>query len=62
LWSAASGIGVVGIWWTISLTGIVRGIVIPTWFRLGRWKRTAVTIGAQEFVAATPVGPDSPEG
>jgi putative MATE family efflux protein len=62
LWSAASGIGVVGIWWTISLTGIVRGIVIPTWFRLGRWKRTAVTLGAQEFVAATPVGPDSPEG
>jgi len=63
-WSQVSGIGTVGIWWTISLTGIVRGIVLPAWFRLGRWKRTDLARRAGEFARASiaPMGPDSPDG
>jgi putative MATE family efflux protein len=39
-WLAFSlGAGPAGIWWTISVTGIVRGAVLPAWFRRGLWKR-----------------------
>jgi putative MATE family efflux protein len=54
------GAGPAGIWWTISLTGIVRGTVLPAWFWRGRWKRIDLGIGVPHEVA--PVGPDSPDG
>ncbi len=31
--------GAAGVWWTVTLTCIVRGLVIAGWFRRGRWKR-----------------------
>jgi putative MATE family efflux protein len=32
------GVGVGGVWWSITLTSIVKGIVLIFWFRLGKWK------------------------
>jgi Na+-driven multidrug efflux pump len=54
--------GTNGIWWTISLTGIVRGLWIVGWFRLGRWKRKDLGIGARVPVPAPTHGPEGPEG
>ncbi|MAF27559.1 MAG: MATE family efflux transporter [Gemmatimonadota bacterium] len=54
-----AGMGAAGIWWTISATGVVRGLLVTGWFLLGRWKRTDP--GA-EPVHTAPLGPDSPEG
>jgi Na+-driven multidrug efflux pump len=34
--------GVAGIWWTISATAAVRGVVIAVWFSRGSWKRRTV--------------------
>jgi putative MATE family efflux protein len=62
LWSTVSPIGATGIWWTISLTGISRGIALPLWFRHGGWKRRRQGADAGAFVAVTTLGPDSPEG
>jgi putative MATE family efflux protein len=36
------GLGVPAIWWTISLTGIARGIAIPIWFKTGTWKKRKI--------------------
>jgi len=36
------GLGVAGIWWAITLTSIVKGIVLAFWFNLGRWKSREV--------------------
>lgn len=36
------GMGADAIWWIISLTGIVRGLALPIWFRAGTWKRREV--------------------
>ena len=36
------GMGVAAIWWIVSLTGIVRGIALPIWFKTGTWKRRKV--------------------
>jgi len=33
------GVGAAAIWWVITFTAIVRGIVLEIWFRTGRWKR-----------------------
>ena len=30
--------GINGIWWTLTITSIVKGIVLAYWFWLGRWK------------------------
>jgi putative MATE family efflux protein len=38
-WSSPERLGAAGVWWTITLTCIVRGLLISGWFRLGRWKR-----------------------
>ncbi len=40
-WFAAEtlGLGPAGIAWVLSLTSVVRGIVIWAWFRTGRWQR-----------------------
>jgi len=36
------GFGVVGIWWTITLTTLIKGFVLFFWFRTGRWKKKEV--------------------
>jgi putative MATE family efflux protein len=33
------GLGAVSIWWTITVTSILRGILMELWFRTGRWRR-----------------------
>lgn len=33
------GWGVAGVWWTITLTTIVKAFVLYFWFRAGRWKK-----------------------
>jgi len=40
-WFAAVtlGLGPLGIAWVLSITAIIRGIVIWLWFRTGRWQR-----------------------
>ena len=40
-WSAARW-GTAGIWWTITLTAIGRGVAMMALWRAGRWKRRAV--------------------
>ena len=35
-------LGVGGIWWVISITGIVRGIVMAYWFQRNAWKQHTV--------------------
>ncbi len=32
------GVGVDGVWWSITLTSIVKGTVLALWFRRGKWK------------------------
>ena len=32
------GMGVNGVWWTITLTSVIKGIVLTYWFSRGRWK------------------------
>jgi putative MATE family efflux protein len=36
-WLAAA-LGVTGIWWTISLTGVARGLAMSLFWRAGRWR------------------------
>jgi putative MATE family efflux protein len=38
----ALGWGIDGIWWTITLTTIAKGISLYIWFSLGRWKKRVV--------------------
>lgn len=56
------GFGPPGLWWTISLTCVARGVWVSLWFRRGGWQieRAAKT----RLVSAPPeiVGPQSPEG
>ncbi len=40
-WSAPERAGPAGVWWTITLTCIVRGLAITGWFRRGTWKAKA---------------------
>lgn len=40
-WSSARW-GVVGLWWTISLTAVARGVAMALLWRRGRWKRSTV--------------------
>ena len=43
-WVAAFplGLGVHGIWWAISLTALLRGLIAGAWFARGRWKTQTV--------------------
>ena len=42
-WLAGSaGLGINGVWWAISGTSILKGLVIAFWFARGRWKRKRV--------------------
>jgi len=59
--AGAGGAGTEGIWWTISVTCIVRGLLIALWFRLGRWKEKGLAIEAPPVLPA-PLGPEGPEG
>lgn len=36
------GLGVSGVWWSISGTSIMKGLIIAFWFYRGRWKRREV--------------------
>lgn len=56
-----AGAGTDGIWWTISVTGILRGLVLPLWFRLGRWKGKDLDMAAPP-VRPAPLGPEGPDG
>ena len=38
LLSGFVGMGIIGVWWAISGTSIIKGIVIAFWFSRGRWK------------------------
>lgn len=49
--------GVDAIWWTISLTGILRGALIVFWFRLGRWKSRDLAIPSGATLGATAAAP-----
>ncbi len=40
--ASPSGAGVIGIWWAISATAILRGVVMAYWFHRGRWKEHSV--------------------
>lgn len=35
-------LGVAGVWWAITITSVIKGIVLAFWFKLGRWKRKEV--------------------
>ena len=63
-WWLALGLalGPDGIWWTISLTGIVRGLVLALWFRRERWRGKDLGIAPSASLPRTALGPEGPEG
>jgi Na+-driven multidrug efflux pump len=40
--SFGMGLGVSGVWWSISLTSILKGILIALWFLRGKWKAKVI--------------------
>jgi Na+-driven multidrug efflux pump len=38
----SAGFGVAGVWWAISGTSIIKGLLLAVLFRRGRWTRTKV--------------------
>lgn len=36
------GMGINGVWWALTLTTILKGLVIVFWFSMGRWKKTGL--------------------
>ena len=40
--AGTAGLGISGVWWAISGTSIVKGIIIAYWFYRGRWKKRKV--------------------
>jgi putative MATE family efflux protein len=54
--------GTAGIWWTISLTCILRGVLLVIWFRLGRWKSKDLQLAPLPLATPVPIGPEGPEG
>jgi len=38
----SAGLGISGVWWAISATSILKGILIAYWFSLGYWKKKKV--------------------
>jgi Na+-driven multidrug efflux pump len=36
------GFGVTGVWWSLTITTWMKGIVIAYWFWMGRWKKTGL--------------------
>ena len=56
------GMGPPGIWWTISLTGIIRGVWVTLWFRAGHWKKKAIDFESPQVAVHAPVGAEGPNG
>jgi Na+-driven multidrug efflux pump len=40
--AGTAGLGISGVWWAISGTTIVKGLIIAFWFYRGRWKRRKI--------------------
>ncbi|MBK7090304.1 MAG: MATE family efflux transporter [bacterium] len=40
------GVGVNGVWWSITLTTIVKGIALLIWFSRGKWKSKQIRVSA----------------
>ena len=38
------GVGVNGVWWSITLTTIVKGIILLIWFSRGKWKQRQIRL------------------
>jgi len=57
-----AGLGPAGVWWTISLTGILRGVWVALWFRRGAWKRKAIDFEAPPPAFHPPISAEGPEG
>jgi putative MATE family efflux protein len=55
-----AGAGAAGLWWTISLTAVVRGIWVSLWFRAGGWRRRTPLRTVPKPPPAA--GPQTPEG
>jgi putative MATE family efflux protein len=55
-------IGPLGLWWTISLTGVARGVWVSAWFRRGGWRREIARARTSVIPVAEVVGPQTPEG
>ena len=48
LWLAGPmGMGAVAIWWTITVTSTLRGLLLEAWFRTGRWRKRHLTRAAE---------------
>jgi MATE family, multidrug efflux pump len=56
------GLGPAGIWWTISLTGVLRGVWVALWFRRGGWKRKAIAFETPPPALHPPISAEGPEG
>lgn len=41
-WAVDAGHGVMGIWWVIAITAMVRGVICAAWFARGTWKTRTV--------------------
>lgn len=38
------GLGIAGVWWAIVAATVLNGLLITTWFQLGKWKRLKVAV------------------
>ncbi len=56
------GLGAAGIWWTISVTGMIRGIWLTLWFRRGAWKQGGHVPPEHPELLAPMRGAEGPEG
>jgi len=45
------GLGIDGVWWTISLTCMAKGVILAIWFKRGRWKRQSLVAHPHNFSA-----------
>jgi Na+-driven multidrug efflux pump len=44
------GVGVSGVFWSITLTTIVKGSILLVWFARGKWKHQEIRAGAAEHI------------
>jgi putative MATE family efflux protein len=51
--SDIAGLGINGVWWTLTITTWLKAIALIWWFSLGRWKRTGLI-----QTGATPASPE----
>jgi Na+-driven multidrug efflux pump len=61
-WWLAPYWGPTGVWWTISLTAVARGLWATLWFRRGNWKRKALSLPVHPELIPVPRGAEGPEG